>query len=150
MIKYERTKYNYFEKGLFLYRKSINFVLRLGTIDGWTLARLDDVVDAERGLIAVGPSLFVNISLFSLRRFFHFRRNLSRWIRIRFISCLFLRSKMDNNNSSRLEKERNFEILEIQINNNRCTISSIHLIFPFIKFWNFWEFWKNFGFLVWI
>lgn len=48
-----------------LYRKTtVNFVSRLGTIDGWTLARLDDVVDAERGLIAVGPLLVVNISLF--------------------------------------------------------------------------------------
>ena len=39
-----------------LYRNTVHSVFRLGTIDGRTLARLDDVVDAERGLIAAGFS----------------------------------------------------------------------------------------------
>lgn len=33
-------------------RNPVNSVFRLGTIDGRTLAGFDDVVDAERGLIA--------------------------------------------------------------------------------------------------
>lgn len=67
VYQYPRTKQSFALKRSTLYRNTVNSVFRLGTIDGRTVARLDDVVDAERGLIAAGLAAYCKYSLFNLK-----------------------------------------------------------------------------------